>query len=362
MVTQFVFSVGLIIATIVISHQLQYIRDKDLGFDKEYVFSFGLRDQMHSHYDAARNELLKQPGVLGIAASDNSVAGANSTTGDTYWDGKEAGRMFLIHPNGIDKNFIPLLKMDMAAGNNFTGSKADSAHFILNETAVKQAGIKDPVGKNFTLWQKKGTIIGVVKDFNYASLKQPIEPSIFYYESSGWRMYVKTTGRDASKALAAAQKVWKGYSADFPFSYSFLDDDFNSMYVADQRTGFLFNVFAIVAIAISCLGLFGLATYTAQVKTKEIGIRKVLGATIANITNLLAKEFIVLVLVAFLIAAPVTWFAMNKWLQDFAYRINISWWMFVLAGLVAVLIAIFTMSFQAIKAAIANPVKSLRTE
>ncbi|MEP6951837.1 MAG: ABC transporter permease, partial [Ginsengibacter sp.] len=349
-VTQFIFSVGLISATIIISYQLRYIRDKDLGFDKEYVFSFGLGDQMHSHYDAARNELLKQPGVLGVAASGNSIVGTNSTTGDTYWDGKEPDRMFLIHTNGIDKNLIPLLKMQMVAGNNFSGSKSDSAHFILNETAVKQAGITNPVGKNFTLWQNKGTIIGVVKDFNYASLKQAIEPSIFYYDPSGSRMYIKTTGKDASKAITASQKRWKEYTADVPFSYSFLDDDFNSLYQSDQTTGFLFNVFAIVAIAISCLGLFGLATYTAQVKTKEIGIRKVLGASIASITNLLAKEFIMLVLVAFIIAAPVAWFAMNKWLQDFAYRINISWWMFVLAGLVAVLIALVTVSFQAIKA------------
>jgi putative ABC transport system permease protein len=361
-VTQFVFSVGLIIGTIVIANQLKYIREKDLGYNKEYVFSFGLRSDMHDHFDAAREELLKQPGVLNIAASDNSVVGVNSTTGDTYWNGKETGRMFLIHPNGIDKNFIPLLKMQMIAGNNFTGSKSDSVHLILNETAVKEADIKDPIGKNFTLWDRKGTIIGVVKDFNFASLKQSIEPAIFYYDPPGWRMYIKTTGKDASKAIAAAQKVWKEYTNDFPFSYSFLDDDFNKMYQADQRTGVLFNVFAMVAIIISCLGLFGLATYTAQVKTKEIGIRKVLGASITNITNLLAKEFILLVLTAFLIAAPLAWFAMNKWLQDFAYRINISWWVFALAGISALLIALLTVSFQAIKAALANPVKSLRTE
>ncbi len=361
-VTQFIFSVGLITSTIIISMQLRYIREKDLGFNKEYVFSFGLRDQVHGHYEAVRNELLKQPGILGVATSDNGIAGANSTTGDTYWDGKEADRTFLIHPNGIDKDFIPTLKMSMTAGNNFTGTKADSAHLILNETAVKQAGIKDPVGKAFTLWQTKGTIIGVVKDFNYASLKQPIEPAVFYYTPAGWRMYIKTTGKDANKAIAAAQKAWKVYAADIPFTYSFLDDDFNNMYQAERRTGFLFKAFAVVAIAISCLGLFGLATYTAQIKTKEIGIRKVLGASIVNITNLLAKEFILLVLFAFIIAAPVTWFVMNKWLQDFAFRVNVSWWVFILAGVIAVLIALITISFQSIKAALANPVKSLRAE
>ena len=361
-VTQFVFSVGLIIGTIVISYQLKYIRNKDLGFDKEKVFAFGLTKEIHDHYDAARAELLKQPGILGIAASNNNIAGVGGTTSDTEWDGKEKGKILFIHPNAIDQNLIPVLKMKIVAGNNFTGTKSDSAHFILNETAVKQAGIKDPIGKSFTLWQTKGIITGIVKDFNYASLKQSVEPAIFYYDQSPWRMYVKTTSNDAAKAIAATQKVWKGYSSDFPFEYSFLDDEFSKMYSDDQRTGTLFNVFAAIAILISCLGLFGLATYTAQVRIKEIGIRKVLGASIVSITNLLAKEFILLVVIAFVIAAPVAWIGMNKWLQNYAYRIDISWWTFFATGLLAIVIAIITVSFQAIKAALANPVKSLRTE
>jgi putative ABC transport system permease protein len=361
-VTQFIFSISLIIATIVISVQLKYVRQKDLGFDKEYVFSFRLKDEMHNHFEAFRNELLKQPGILAVASINGTVAGVNGTTSDTYWEGKEQNRTFLIHPNAIDKDLIPLLKMKMVLGNNFTGSPADSAHLILNETAVKQAGIKDPIGKTFSLWQNKGTIIGVVKDFNYASLKQAIEPAIFYYDPACWGIYVKTTARDASKAILGATRTWKQYTSEFPFDYSFLDDDFARMYKTDQRIGTLFNLFAIVAIAISCLGLFGLATYTANVKTKEIGIRKVLGASVTSITRLLAREFVVLVLLAFIIASPVTWFAMNKWLQDFAYRISISWWMFLITGLLALLIALFSVGFQAIRAAISNPVKSLRTE
>jgi putative ABC transport system permease protein len=361
-VIQFVFSVGLIIATIVISKQLNYLRQKDLGFDKEHVFSFGLRNEMHNHFEAVRNELLKQPGVLDVASADGSVAGVNGTTSDTYWDGKEADRTFLIHTNGIDKNLVPLLNMKIVQGSNFTGTPADSGHVLLNETAIRQAGIKDPVGKSFTLWQTKGTIIGVVKDFNYASLKTAIEPVIFYYSPSGWTVYIKTTGTDAPGAIASAQKIWKIYTQDFPFEYSFLDEDFNKMYRDDQRTAILFNVFAIAAILISCLGLFGLATYTAQVKTKEIGIRKVLGASVATIIRLLAREFIVLVLIAFVIASPVAWLMMNKWLRDFVYRININGWIFLITGLLAIAIALLTVGFQAIKAAIANPVKSLRTE
>ncbi len=361
-VTQFVFSVGLIISTIVISRQLQYMREKDLGFDKEHVFVFGLRNELHGHFAAVRNELLKQPGVLGAASISGTIAGINGTTGDTYWDGKEKDRTFLITANAIDKDFIPLMKMKITQGNNFTGSPADSAHFILNETAIRQAGIKDPVGKSFTLWSRKGTIIGVVKDFNYESLKTAIAPAIFYYDPTGWVMYVKTTGKDAPKAIAAAQKVWKGYASEFPFEYSFLDDDFNRMYKDDQRTGTLFNVFAIAAILISCLGLFGLATYTAQVKTKEIGIRKVLGASVTSLIRLLSKEFIVLILTAFVVATPLAWYFMSRWLRDFAYRININWWIFLVTGVLAIIIALLTVGFQAIKAAVANPVKSLRTE
>jgi len=201
-----------------------------------------------------------------------------------------------------------------------------------------------------------------VKDFNYASLKQAIEPAIFYYGAANWRMYIKTTAGDAPKAIAAAEKIWKKYSADAPFQYTFLDDDYNQLYQSEEKTATLFNAFAAVAILISCLGLFGLITFVAHLKTKEIGIRKVLGAGTGSITSLMTKDFIGLVLTAFIIAAPIAWYAMNKWLQDYTYRISLSWTIFVMAGLLALVIALLTISFQAIKAALANPVKSLRTE
>ena len=175
-------------------------------------------------------------------------------------------------------------------------------------------------------------------------------------------MYVKTTGRDAAKAIAATQQIWKKYEPEFPFKYSFLNDDYNKLYQSDEKMGLLIKIFATVAILISCLGLFGLITFTAQLKTKEIGIRKVLGASVPGITTLLAREFLLLVLIAFVIATPVGWLFMNNWLQDFAYRIPLNWWMFALAGISAVVIALITVSFQAIKAALANPVESLRTE
>jgi putative ABC transport system permease protein len=361
-VTQFVFSIALIIATIVISLQLKYVREKNLGYDKDHVFSFNITKGIYEHFGAIKNELLKQPGVNGITASEVSIVGVNSTTGDTDWDGKKEGFTFLIHPMGIDENYIPLFKMQLAAGKNFTGAKSDSVHVILNEAAVEEAGIKDPVGKRFVVWQTNATIIGVVKNFHYASLKQRIEPTVFFYQPANWRMFIKTNGKDANKAIAAAQAMWMKYSPDYPFSYTFVDEEYDALYKTEQRTGMLFNVFSVVAILISCLGLFGLAAYTAQVKTKEIGIRKVLGATVANIMQLLAKDFISLVVISLVIAVPIGWWAMHSWLQDFVFRINISWWIFFLAGLIAILIAVITVGMHALKAALANPVKSLKEE
>jgi putative ABC transport system permease protein len=361
-VLQFVFSTGLIVGTLIIGLQLKYIRNKDLGMDKEHVFSFSLSGGLHDHYDAARQELLRQPGVLGVAGFNSGVAGDNGSTGDTWWEGKPANTLFLIHPNGVDQSLIPLLKIQLTAGSNFTGSKADSSHLILNETAVRKAGIKDPIGKRFDLGDKHGTIIGVVKDFNYASLHQAVEPVAFYYEPAGWAFYVKADGRDIPAALASAERIYRSYPSDDPFTYTFLDEEFSRMYKSDQQLGILFSVFAIVAVLISCLGLLGLATYATQVKRREIGIRKVLGATTLRISGVLAREFVWLVLIAFAIATPVIWWAMQRWLQDYVYRIQIPWWPFLLTGGMVVLIALLTVGFQAVRAAMANPVKNLRSD
>jgi putative ABC transport system permease protein len=360
-VTQFIFSIGLIIGTLIINSQLKYIREKELGYDKSYVFGFGMRD-MQKNYEGIRSELLSKPGIKDIASAGDNIVSIGSTTSDTYWDGKEPNTSFLIHPIYIDKYYLNFFKLKMAAGNVFTGIASDSAHYILNETAVREAGIKDPVGKLFKLHDNKGIIIGVIKDFHFASLKQKIEPAIFVYQPQLWQMFVKTTGKDAPRAINAVQQEWKKYNPGFPFEYNFMDELYDSMYKSDQRSGTLFNVFAVIAILISCLGLFGLATYTAQVKVKEIGIRKVLGASVANITTMLSKDFLALVILSLIVASPVAWYLMNKWLQDYAYRISIQWWVFAWAGIAAVLIAFITISFQAIKAALANPVKSLRSE
>jgi putative ABC transport system permease protein len=360
-VCQFAFSVGLIIGTLIIDRQLQYIHSIQLGYDKEHVFAVPLR-AMHDHYEAIKADLLSHTEIKGVSTGNSSVLSSNGSTSDTDWDGKAPDVSMLINPFDIDKDFIGMFKLKFAAGTGFTGSKSDTVHYILNETAVKLAGIKDPIGKRFKLHDLDGTIIGVVKDFHFASLKETIAPAIFSYRPSSWQVYIKTTGKDAPAAIKLVEKYWKQYNSDFPYEYTFLDDAYNDMYKTEQHTATLFNIFAGIAVFISCLGLFGLATYTAQIKIKEIGIRKVLGASVTNITAMLSRDFLMLVLIAIVIAAPIAWYAMNKWLMDYAYRAELHWWLIAIAGGAAVVIAFLTISFQSIKAALANPVKSLRSE
>ena len=361
-VTQFTFSVILIIGTIVITGQLKYIRSKALGYDKSHVFSVWMRD-MDKHYDAVKAELLKQPGIVGVSRSSQNIVNLGSSTGDIDWDGKDAKQNTWVRQMAIDKDLIPFFKIKLMAGANFTGAVNDSAHFILNEAAVKEAGFKDPVGKRFRLHQTKGTIIGVVKDFHYTSMKEKIAPAVFYYNVNYLnKMYVRTNGDEAQKAIAAVQTQFKQYNGEYPFGYAFLDETFDSLYRTEQREGTLFNYFSSIAILISCLGLLGLTAYTVQVRTREIGVRKVLGASIGSIIGLLANDFIRLVGIAIVIASPVAWYFMNNWLQGFAYKTPIGWQVFVYAGIGSILIAFITISFQSVKAALANPVKSLRSE
>jgi putative ABC transport system permease protein len=359
-VVQFVFSIGLIISTLIINRQLEYIRNKELGYDKAYVLSVPMLD-MQTHYAAIKTELSAQPVITGITSATNSIINNDFSTSDSNWDGREPNSTFFIHVMEVDKDFMRFFKIDFN-GSNFTGSKTDSAHYILNETAVREAGIVNPIGKKFRLNGLNGTIIGVVKDFHFASLKQKIEPIIFTYTSAARDLYIKTTGKSAPGAIKALQKIWGKYNGRHLFQYSFLDEDYDKMYKSDQRVAVLFDFFSAVAIFTSCLGLFGLATYTAQIKVREIGIRKILGASISNIVSLLSVGFLKLVCVSFIVAVPVSWFLMQKWLQGYAYHTTLEWWIFALAGMSALLISFITIGFQAVQSAIANPVKSLRSE
>jgi putative ABC transport system permease protein len=361
-VGQFSFAIVLIIGTLIINKQLEFIRNKELGYDKTHVFSLNMAN-IRDHYDAVKAELLSHAQITAVTSGTNSIVDNDFTTSDTEWDGKDNDRTFLVHVLEIDKDFLNFFKLNLS-GTNFTGSKSDTAHYILNETAVKEAGIINPIGKRFMVNHSSvsGVIIGVVKDFNFISLKQKVAPLILTYSNQNRILYIKTKGRNAGAAISVANGIWKRYNGDRPFDYSFLDEEYNSLYKSYQQTGKLFNIFAGISIFISCLGLFGLATYTAQVKIKEIGIRKVLGANVGNITMMLSAEFLKLVFIAILIATPVAWYLMNKYLEDFAYRATISWWTFSIAAFITLIIALVTVSFQSLKAALSNPVNSLRSE
>ncbi|MCL6216981.1 ABC transporter permease [Zunongwangia pacifica] len=359
---QFSFSVILIISTIIIGKQLDFITSKNPGYDRSQVLNFYMSSKMRSHKEAIVNQVENLPNIAGVSFSNSNIVNNGMTTGDTNWDGKDPQSDFIVHPIGINKDFIPMMKMQLLAGENFKGRAEDSLHFILNETAVKQAGIKNPIGKSFELWDTKGIITGVVKDFNFTSMKNQIQPAVMYYDPDPYRMYIKTTDGDISASMVAIEEIWNTYNPGFPFNYSFLDKQYETMYRDDIRTGKLFKIFSILAIFVSCLGLFGLSTYTAQLKKREIGIRKVLGASVAQITTLLSKDFLKLIAISCIIAIPVGWYLMQFWLQNFAYKTNLDWWVFAGAGILTLFIALLTISSQAIKAAITNPVKSLRTE
>lgn len=362
-VIQFTFSIALIICTLVIAGQLNYIYNRPLGYDKENVFMVGMRGDMNKHLQSLKNELLKHSSVLAVTASNGQLLNIGNTTGDVAWDSKGPEQPFIIHPIAIEKDFIEVFNMELVEGRSFTDSKADAMAYILNETAIKQMGIQSPIGKRFSLWEREGTIIGVVKDFHISSIHNKIEPVVFLYEPE-WNglLYVKTTKEGAPKAIAAAEAMWKKFNPNYPFEFTFLDEAFDSMYKADQRTKKLFVYFASIAILLSCLGLFGLVTYTAEQRTKEIGIRKVLGASVSNIAFLLSRNFLWLVLLANLLAYPLAWWGMRKWLENFAYRIELQERTFLIAGFIAIIIAISTVSYQSIKAALANPVDSLKNE
>ncbi len=369
-VFQFFISVGLIICTIVVYQQMKYIQNKDLGYDKEQLLTIQNSYVLGKNEEVYKQDLLKDPRILNATSSYYRPAGpSNNNNAMAYPQGHDDQTMKTLEYH-VDEQYIPTFGMKILAGRNFSKDFAtDSLGLIVNETAAKAFGwnTMNAVGKNvIRVNSVRGNnvafhIIGVVKDFNFQSLHEPITPLLMALEPEGGLIFkIKTA--DIPGLLATMKKQWNAFNTDEPFTYAFMDDLYNKTYYAEQKTGTILNIFSVLTIFVACLGLFGLATYTAEQRTKEIGIRKVLGASVSQVTQMLSKEFLKLVLIASLIAFPVAWFLMNKWLQSFAYRINISWLVFAVAGLSALFIALLTVSFQAIKAAIANPVNSLRSE
>jgi ABC-type antimicrobial peptide transport system permease subunit len=305
------------------------------------------------------------PGIKNISRITQIPTQIDNGTGGVQWEGKDPNADIEFTYSAVGYDFIKTMRLGLAQGRDFSKDfPTDSAGYVLNESALKIIGYKDPIGKPLTFWGKKGTIIGVLKDFHFNSLHTPINPLVLRLdENIGYgAALVRTEPGKTKEALANLEKLCKQLNPKFPFTYKFSDEEYQKLYTSEQVVSRLANYFAFLAIFISCLGLLGLVMFRSEQRTREFGIRKVLGASPVTLFNLLSKEFLLLVLIAMLIASPIAWITMSKWLQDYSYQVDISWWMFVAAGALAIVIALLTVSFQAIKAAVANPVKSLRTE
>jgi putative ABC transport system permease protein len=364
-VFQFTTSIILIISTVVIYSQMQFILNKKVGFEKDQVVMIQGTNTLDNEVKSFKNELLKLSSVKSVSISDFlPVAGTKRNGNPFYNEGKNKvdasiGGQFW----DVDDGYLKTFGMKLVAGRNFNPAmKTDSQAVIINQTLAKKLNLKSPVGKRITNGGDPMLVIGVVQDFNYESLRDGIEPLVMHLANSPSIVSVKIKADDVKNTLAQITATWKNFSPNQPIRYTFMDERFANMYADVQRMGRIFTSFAILAICIACLGLFALAAFMAEQRSKEIGIRKVLGASVGSITSLLSMNFIKLVFIAIIIASPVAWWAMTKWLQDFTYRITISWWMFAVAGVVAIIIALATVSYQSIKAALMNPVKSLKAE
>jgi len=364
-VFQFVLSIVLIIGTIVVASQVNYIQTINLGFDRENLVYIPLEGDLTGKYKTFKEEALRLPGISDVSRMSDVPTNLESNTGGVDWDGKDPNVLPMFTQTAVGYDMVRTLRLQLMAGRDFSRDfPTDSAGYILNQAALKKIGYKNPIGQRLTFWGKKGKIVGVLKDFHYTSLHDPILPLIMRLgEEDNWgNVMVRTKAGQTRQALAGLEQLCKQLNPRFPFTYKFADEEYQKLYTSESIVHRLSNCFAGLAIFISCLGLLGLAMFTAEQRTKEFGIRKVLGARVSTLFGLLSREFLLLVLVAFVVASPLAWWAMHEWLKNFAYHINVQWWVFLLAGVTALFIALITVSFQALKVAVANPVKSLRAE
>jgi putative ABC transport system permease protein len=369
-VVQFSISIILIICTTIVFQQLKYMQKKSLGFNKDHVITLAYNAGLNDKYESFKTQLLDNPGIKGVTRSSRIPSGrlldnmgSQIDRGDSLTP-VQADIKFVV----ADEDFIPTYGVGMVQGRNFSKSYGtDTSAFLINEAAVKVLGLKsneEAIGKQFQYGGTKGRLVGVFNDFHFESMHQRILPLILLNPKTGnnfGRISIKVSG-SIPAAIAHVESTWKQFLPEIPFDYTFLDENFSRLYQSENRQESIFTIFSFIAIFIACLGLLGLSAFTISQRIKEIGIRKVLGAKVSTIVTLLSKDFLKLVLIAGIIAFPVAWFAMSKWLEDFAYRITIQWWVFLFAGFMAALVAFATIGFQAVKAGRANPVKNLRTE
>jgi len=373
-VFQFAISVFLIVSTVIVQRQLYFIQHIKLGYDRDHVIVLPLDDKMRNNLAVLKEQFKQNPDVLSVSACSNTpVQGGGGFSMRSAL--MPAGEQIAVLADRVDEDFIPTVGLQIIAGRNLTSQDMKEAsnddyqknfyHFILNESAAKQLGWTPPeaVGKKMSIGNERpGIVAGVVKDFHFESLHTPIKPFILFPESWKRQLLVKLSGTHLQQTISFLETKWRTLVPQRPFELHFLDEDYDKLYSAEIRLGMIMDLFAGIAIVLACLGLFGLSAYTVQQRLKEIGVRKVLGASVGNIVMTLSKDFILLTGIAIIIAIPAAWWATSKWLQDFSYRTNINWSIYAIAGLITVLLTVTTISFQAVKAALANPVKSLRTE
>ncbi len=363
-VGQFTISIVFIICTILVYQQIQHVKNRDLGLDKDQLISMRTNQEMIDKYTVIKQDLINTGTVKNIALSNSQLLSGGNNGSGLEWQGGTDTEDVLISFRHVSEDFLETTGMELIEGRGFGENIAkDSTNTLVTESFAKLMGTGSPIGKKITR-DKDYTVIGVVKNYLYGDMYGASDPVMFFNHNDYARyLYIKINAEvTTSVTLSKIEAVMKKNNPAFPFEYTFVDEQFNAKFKSEQLVGKLSQIFALLAILISCLGLFGLSAYTAEQRRKEIGVRKVLGASITGIVKLLSKDFLKLVLISIIIAVPIAWLLMSDWLQDFAYRIEINWWIFIIAGLVAILIAMATVSFQAVKSAIANPVNSLKTE
>jgi ABC-type antimicrobial peptide transport system permease subunit len=364
-VVQFSVSIMLLVGTAVIFNQLDFIHHRNVGFDKENLVYSRMSGDLWKKYETLRNDLEKNNLTHNYTFVSDLPTYLQNGTVNVVWEGKDPESQPLFVNMAIDENFFDVFGVTLLSGRGFSKEfKADTTNLIVNEKALKIMNMDaaTAVGKPLSMWDRKGTIIGVVKDFNFKPIQKEIEPLILRLNTWGGIAVVKTQPTQTEAALKAMEDIFKTHNPEYPFSYAFIDQDLQNLYKAELRLRNLFTVFVVLAIFISCLGLYGLSAFLAERRTKEIGVRKVLGASVFNVVYLLSKTFTYPILIAMVVATPISWYAMNQWLESFAFHVDIHWSIFVLAFVAALLVAWLTVSYESFKAAVANPSKSLRDE
>jgi putative ABC transport system permease protein len=364
-VTQFSLSIILIISTIVVYRQMKFMQNRDIGFVRDNVFYAWMEGDVKTKFQTFRERLLHEPGLESVTAASQSPIDVGNSTMGVEWEGKLPDEQILFTNLAVDLGFVQTMKMEMVEGRAFDPvQQTDTLNYIVNQKAAAKFGFKNGVAnQDLTFWGKKGKIVGVVKDFNFGSLHNPIDPLILFSQPDNLNcMLIRTKPGEAAAAIKATEKLWKEYAPGYPFKYTFLNQDWESFYKSEGQQGQLFNTLAILSIVISCLGLFGLAAYAAERRTKELGIRKVLGASVPGLVRLVGREFTILVMIAAFIGCPIGWGLMNSWLGKYAYRVDVGFVSLVVAAGSCLLISIGTVAYHALRASTANPAKSLRYE